>query len=127
MRTDAQRIAKYEARMVATLIDPVRTAVNADQKANYAIYATEWYEIQVRLMEELGIAAVPIIQYAAYTAFAGELYHLTKHFSGATLAQAWVDLVAKWSDVAHLGTAAGAILNAIALDVFHLDVAPITP
>lgn len=127
MRTDAQRISKYNLRMSATLIDPVRTAVNADQKANYASYATEWYEIQVRLMEELGIAAVPIIQYAAYTAFAGELYHLTKHFSGQTLAAAWANLVSKWSDTAHLGTSAGAILNAIAIDVFHLDVAPITP
>ena len=127
MKTDAQRIARYNARMSATLLDPVRAAVNAEQKANFATYITEFYPIQVALREELGIAGVPIIQYAAYEAFAGELYHLTKTFKGQTLAVAWPNLVAKWSDTAHLGTGSATILNAIALDVFHLDVAPITP
>ena len=127
MRTDEQRIARYNARMSATLLDPVRVALVEAQKAHYAAYATEYVPLQMALREQLGEAGVSIIETAAYEAFAGELYHLTKHFSGFQLAAAWADLVTKWSDAAHLGAGATMILNGIALNVFHMSVAPITP
>jgi len=113
--------------MQATLLDPVRLAVIETQKANFATYATEYVPLQIALREQLGEAGIPLIQYAAYEAFAGELYHLTKTISGHSLADAWADLVTKWSDEAHLGASAAPYLNGIALNVFHMDVAPITP
>jgi hypothetical protein len=127
MRTDAQCIARYEARMNATLIDPVRTATNAAAKANYAAYASEYYGYQVAMHEEISAVGVPVIQWASYEAFLGEVFHAYKHFSGETFVNQANILVAKWSDVAHLGTAARAILMAIVLDVFHSSVAPTTP
>ena len=122
-----KRIARYNARMVAANIDPVRLAVITAQKANFAAYATEYTEIQTRLRDALGSYGIPVIQYAAYEAFAGQLYHLTKKFTGLTLTAAWTQLVDKWSDDAHLGTGSSVFLNMIVVDVFHLTVAPITP
>ena len=133
MRTDAQRIARYNARMSATLLDPVRLAVITTQKARFAAYATEWVPLQQDLNTLLSNIGIPIIRFAAYTAFAGEIYHLTKHFQGQTLADACNVLVDKWSDVAHLGEAGTdtslvlPTLQAILSNVFHMMVAPVTP
>jgi hypothetical protein len=127
MKTDAQRIARYNARMASALIDPVRVAVNPTQLANFAAYATNWVPLQIALNDLLSSGGIPIIQFGAYTAYAGELYHLTRSFTGATLADAFVTLKAKWSDSAHLGASASTMLNAIGVQVFHIDVVPITP
>ena len=133
MRTDAQRIARYNARMSASLLDPVRLAVITAQKAHFAAYATEWVPIQEALNTLLSNIGIPIFRFAAYTAFAGEIYHLTKHFQGQTLADACNIIVAKWSDVAHLGETGTdtslvlPTLQAILNDVFHMTTAPITP
>jgi hypothetical protein len=113
--------------MTATQLDPVRLAVITQQKQNFATYAHDWVPIQVALTDFLGASGVPIIAFAIYTAFAGEVYHATKHFSGGSLLTEVDTLVAKYSDDAHLGATAAANLTGIRSQVFHLDAAPITP
>jgi len=85
VRTAAQRIAHYNARMQSTLIDPVLTAVNAAAAANFTAYAIDFVPKQsaARLvMDSDGILGPIRFLYEAYN---GELYGLTKRFSGTAL------------------------------------------
>lgn len=120
MRTDQQRSAKYLARMVSTNIDPVIAAVNQKAAANFTTYIMEFWPNQQTLRGLLNDAGLTTIEFGAYEAYHGELYHLTKVTAGATLlimAQALID---KWSDTAHLGAGAAPLLTLIAQDVYHL-------
>jgi hypothetical protein len=121
MRTAAQRIAKYNARMVSSLVDPVLSAVNSQASANFLAYLANFYPNQLALRAILNDEDVPIIQYAPYEAFHGELFHLSQSFAGPALQTAFCNLVAKWMDTAHLGAGAEAILTRIGVDVYHLD------
>ena len=120
MRTAAQRIAKYRARMVSSCIDPTLSAINAAQLANYTQYLLDFYPNQVQLRNLLDAAGLQPIEYGAYEAYHGELYGLTKRFSGASLVAAKETLVAKWSDTQHIGSAAATLLNQIADVVYHI-------
>jgi hypothetical protein len=85
MRTAAQRIAHYNARMQSTLIDPVLTAVNAAAVANYTAYAIDFVPKQSQaraLFDSDGLMGPIRLLYEAYV---GELYGLTKRFSGSAL------------------------------------------
>lgn len=85
MRTAAQRIAHYNARMQSTLIDPVLASVNAAAVANYTAYAIEFVPLQdqaTTVMDSDGILGPVRLMYHAYN---GELYGLTKRFKGTAL------------------------------------------
>ena len=122
MRTAEQRIAKYNARMVSSLLDPVRTAVNAEQQANFASYATVFVPAQEKLRTLLNAAGINPARFAPYEAFNGEMYHLTKVCSGAAAIAAGGGLVGRYAHASRLGIGAAALLKAIALDVWSITI-----
>lgn len=120
MRTAAQRIAKYQARMVSTLLDPVRTALQAQQQANYASYATDYVPKQQALRALLDAKGIDTAQYIFYEAYAGELYHVWKTSSGASAIVAATAIQGRWAHASRLGVGAAAFLKTIAVDVFSI-------
>jgi hypothetical protein len=120
MRTAAQRIAKYNARMLSSLVDPTLSAVNAQQQANFAIYQQDFYPKQVQLRSILSGYSMPAPMIFGFEAFHGELYHLSKVASGDILLAGATMLVTKWSDTAHLGAGNADVLKAIALAIYTL-------
>lgn len=121
MRTDAQRIARYEARMLSSLIDPTLAAVNAKAAVNFATYATDFYPNQVALRALLNAAGILPIKFGAYEAFHGQLYKLSRTCAGPSLAAAAAILIDKWSDASHLGAGAIALLTQVANDIYHVS------
>ena len=121
MRTTAQRIAAYEARMLSSLVDPVLSAVSTLAVANYSAYVNVFVPNQVALRAILNDEGVQIIDFGPYEAFHGELFHLDQQFSGPALQAAYCILVAKWADTAHLGAAAQTILERIGADIYTLE------
>lgn len=82
MRSAAQRIAAYDARMQSSQIDPVLTAMNAQQMANFHAYVADWYPLQQTLrgwLDAQGFTGNVAFQYEAC---AGECYHAYTHFAG---------------------------------------------
>jgi hypothetical protein len=121
MKTDAQRIAKYNARMLSSLLDPTVAAVSALATANYNSYITDFYPNQLALRALLSAAGILPIRFAAYEAYHGELYHLSKVCTGDAFVAAVTILVAKWADTQHLGAGAATLLNQIAEDIYHVS------
>ena len=121
MRSTAQRIAAYNARMQSSLIDPTLSAKAALQQANFEAYANDFVAKQVQLRAILNDEDVKVIEVGAYEAFHGELYQLSKQFSGATAQTEFCILVAKWADTAHLGASAQSVLERIGADLYSLD------
>lgn len=117
MRTAAQRIAKYEARMQSTQIDPVLANINVQQMANFAIYELDFYPRQVKLRDILDTQVLLPSQYIRYEAFAGEMYALIRRSTGAAAVQEATVLVAKYT-----GPCPAPVLKAIALTVFGITV-----
>jgi len=119
MRTAAQRIAAYNARMLSSLIDPVLSAVNTQQQANFADYASDFVPKQDQLHAILNGLGVAHVYWFAYEAFHNELYHLNKHFSGAAAIAYATTLAAKYVDPA-FGTLVLANLQTIANDIYGI-------
>jgi hypothetical protein len=122
MRTAKQRIDKYNARMVSSQLDPVRAAATAAAQANYAGYATEFVPYQEKLRVELAKAGIDTAQFVFYEAFNGELYHLWKTTSGASLIKAAGVLVGRWGHTSRLGVGALPLLKSLADAVFSIVV-----
>jgi hypothetical protein len=120
MRTAQQRIAKYNARMLSSLIDPTLSAMQAIQAANFTAYELDFYPKQVAFRAVLATYSMPTPQIAAYEAFHGELYHLARVTDGIMLTAAVTVLVAKWVDAAFLGAGSAAVLKDIANTVYGL-------
>jgi hypothetical protein len=120
MKTEAQRRAHYEARMLTTLIDPTLSATSAKQAENYAAYLLDFYPNQVQMRTLLSAAGILPMRFGAYEAFHGELYHLYRVCTGDSLVNAAVILIDKWSDTAHLGAGAVTLLNQICTVVYHI-------
>ena len=118
MKTDAQRIAHYNNRMLSTIVDPVLAAVNSKAAANYGTYVTDFYPKQLALRAILAALPIPTTAYAAYEAYTGELYHLSKVCTGPALAFNAQILKVKWASAPFLGPTAGPALIQIALDLF---------
>jgi hypothetical protein len=118
MRTDAQRIAAYNARMLSSLVDPSIAAKQSLAVANFGAYATNWYPKQQTLRGILDAAGIATPQYFGYEAFAGEMYHVSKVSSGASAVIMGSALVAKY--VAMFLVAA--TLKKIALDCFTITI-----
>jgi len=121
MRTTAQRIAHYNARMLSSLIDPVLSAVSTLAQTNYAAYVNLFVPKQEALRVILNDEGVAVIDFVAYEAFHGELYALSTRFAGPALQAAFCILVAKWADTAHLDAAAQTILERIGADIYTLE------
>jgi hypothetical protein len=120
MRTAAQRIAKYNARMVSSQLDPVRAALVANQQANYAGYATEFVPYQQKLRVELATLGIDPAQFVFYEAWNGQVYHAWKTTSGASLIKAVAAINGRWAHASRLGTAKAATLVALALAVWNI-------
>jgi hypothetical protein len=113
--------AAYEARMLSSLIDPTLSARVTSQVANFNTYVNEFHPNRVAMRAILAEEGVPIIQIAAYEAFHGSLFHLSKVTSGPALQDAFENLVIQWSSTARLGATATPILRRIGVDVYHLS------
>lgn len=122
MKTAAQRIAHYEARMVSSLIDPVLAAVNATAVENFTTHAIDFVPKQEKLRIILDAAGVATTLIPAYEAFHGKLFHLFKTVTGASLTAAATYLVAQYKAPAMLGAGAEATLKKIALDIYGVTV-----
>jgi len=122
MRTAEQRIAKYNARMVSSLIDPTLTAVNTQQQANFAAYEQDFYPKQVQLRAILSAYSMPQPMIAGFEAFHGEIYHLYRSVSGTLLTAGCQVITTKWADSAHLGVGNKPILIEICLDIYGVTV-----
>lgn len=122
MRSAAERIAKYNARMQSSLIDPTLSAVNAVQQANFAAYENDFYPLQVAARAVLGSYSIPAPMYLGFEAFLGELYGLSKRFTGIGLTAAAQVVTTKWADAAHLGVGNKPVLVDIADTCFGLVV-----
>lgn len=120
MKTLQQRIAHYDARMQSSLIDPVLTARNAAAVANFTTYAVDFYPKQQALRAILVATATPTSDYAAYEAFHGKLYHLSKTTSGLGLVTVATVLIAYWKAPARLGAGAEATLKLIAGTIYAI-------
>jgi len=93
----AKRIEHYNNRMVSSQIDPVLAATNAAQKTNFAEYVTDYVPKQMLVHQYLdGQGALPA-EYFNYNAYAGEIYHVSEHFSGAGAVAAASDFVIKYT------------------------------
>lgn len=85
MRTAAQRIAHYNARMVSSLIDPVLTSMQTQQSANFTAYAVDFVPKQDQLRSILNGAGVSASMVFLYEAYHNELYGAYRRFAGAAL------------------------------------------
>ena len=99
MRSAAQRIAAYDARMVSSLIDPVLTAVEEQQKANFASYVADYYPYQVALRGWLDTQAFGGTTVFVYESFNNELYSAHRRFSGLAEVGMFTVLVDKYEDL----------------------------
>lgn len=118
MRSAAQRIAAYNARMQSTLIDPALTAVNAQAQANYASYMADYYPYQVSLRAWLDTQAIGGAAAFIYEAFNNEMYSAYRRFSGTAFVTMATVLVDKYEDLG----AARADLIALTLAVWSIVV-----
>ena len=106
--------------MVSSLIDPVLSQVNTKAAVNFGIYVMDFVPNQIALRVHLCDAGLTSIEFGAYEAYHGELYHLTKVCSGVSLVTMAQALIDKWSDSAHLGSGAAPLLAEIATDIYHI-------
>lgn len=120
MRTDAQRMAAYERRMLSTQIDPVLLVKNAAACVNFGAYTIDFVPNQTQMRVLLSDAGILPVKFGAYEAFHGKLYHLTKVCTGPALVAAAQILIDVWSDAGHLGAGAAVLLAQIAGDVYHI-------
>ena len=116
MKTDAQRIAAFNARMLSSLIDPTLSAVATMAVANYAAHATDFYPKQQALRAILDAAGIATSQYFGYEAYNNELYHISKVASGASAILMATAMHAKYVSYFY----ATATLKAIALTVYSI-------
>jgi hypothetical protein len=118
MRTDAQRIAAYNARMLSSLVDPTIAAKQALAVAGFGAYATDFYPKQQQLRVLLDGWGISTPAYFGYEAFNGEMYHLSKVASGPSAVLMATALVAKYVSMFLVA----ANLKAICLDIYSITV-----
>lgn len=119
MRSEAQRVAAYNARMQSTQVDPVLTAVNAAQMASFAAYVAEWYPMQVSLRAWMDALPVAPVNAFIWEACAAESYAIYRRFSGGSALAQGTTLKAKYVSLG-LG---GANVSAMMLAVFNWIIA----
>jgi hypothetical protein len=122
MRTLAQRIAKYNAKTLNSITDPVLTAVQAQQVDNFTTYEMSFYPRQVQLRTILDSVGLSTSKFAGFEAFHGELYHLYKTASGPSLTASAIILVTKWSSTPFLGAGNASVLKTICLSIYGITI-----
>jgi len=85
MRTAAQRIAHYNARMSSSLIDPVLANVESIAEANYLVHAMDITSKQIDTVAVLDTDGIGAAFRFLYMAYSNQLYHLSKFYSGTAL------------------------------------------
>ena len=118
MKTDAQRIAHYNARMLSSLIDPTLSAMQTAAVANYSAYVTDFYPYQQDLRVMLNALGIPTTTYFLYEAFNGEMYHVSKVATGASAVVMGGAIVAKYTTMG----GAAATLKSIAVSLYNIIV-----
>ena len=81
----AIRIAKFNARMVSSLIDPVLANVQALAQANYTVHALDITQKQIDTVSVLDLDGIGAAFRFLYIAYSNKLYHLKKFYSGTAL------------------------------------------
>jgi len=97
MRTSAQRIAAYNARMQSSQLDPVRTATASLMAQNFGAYVNDFVPKQQELRSYMDGQGYSSPDYFAYEAYNGELYHVWKTFSGAAAVAEGTVIEAKYA------------------------------
>jgi hypothetical protein len=82
--------------MQSTLIDPVLSAMQAQQQANFSAYITQFYPYQVELRNWLDSKGIIGIAAFKYEALNGETYREWRKFSGDSRIAALTALKAKY-------------------------------
>lgn len=118
MKSAADRIAHFNARMQSSQIDPALVAVNVMQMANHTAHVEFFYPKQLLLRDYLNTAGLTGPAAFQYEAFNSEMYRAYRSFSGPALVAEGVVLKAKY---VALGLAA-LDLSAIALQVWGVIV-----
>lgn len=98
MQSAAQRIAHYNARMQSSLIDPVLSAVSAQQQANFAAYAIDFLPYQQALRAWLNAGGYSTFTFFAWEALNGECYRAHRSTSGSAEVAEFVALQVKYAD-----------------------------
>jgi len=118
MRTDKQRIAKYNAKTDPVIVRRKIAAMLPIMKANYAAYVDEIVPVEEAVRAVLDQEKVQVIQ-VLYFAFARQLWKYKKRYSGATLV-----LMAQSRKDQWLGRGLDdRVLRRLALDVFGIVLA----
>lgn len=99
MKSAAQRIAHYNARMQSSLVDPVLSAVSVQQQANYAAYAVDFYPFQTLLRNWLNTEGIGVFDYFRWEALNGECYRAYRSTSGAAAIFEFTALQVKYIDM----------------------------
>jgi hypothetical protein len=119
MKTDAQRIAAYNARMLSSLIDPTIAARQATAVARFGAYASAFYPKQQALRTLLNGWGITTPVYFQYEAFNSEIYHVFRVAGASPSAVVMATaLVAKYTSF----FLAAAKLKEIALTVWGITV-----
>jgi len=118
-RTDADRIAAYDAKVVPTTVGLKIAARLAGMKSDYAVFANDFVAMQLLVRTELGTdATIFPITYGMYYAYASQLWKLK-----ITTTQPAVDAVAQiLKDHWGLRGAQLLMLVQIAVNVFTITV-----
>ena len=119
MRTDAQRIAKYNARMLSSLIDPTLSVMFTQQKANYAAHTSAFYIKQQALRVILNSMAIAPWAVFGIEAWNAEMYKYSKQYAGALFDARALMLCNKWGDASHLGAPLRPVLVDISLALYN--------
>jgi len=82
--------------MQQSLIDPVLTAVNAQQLQNYQDYAIEFQPFQTELRNWLNAQGISSLLYFTWEALNGECYRAWRNFAGPSREAEFVVLQGKY-------------------------------
>lgn len=90
-RTDAQRVAAYDAKTAPTTVGLKIAARLSGMKSDFAVFANDFVAMQLLVRTELGtLATIFPIQYGIYYAYASQLWKLN-----TTTTQPAVDAMAQ--------------------------------
>jgi hypothetical protein len=106
--------------MVSSLLDPARAATTTLAQANYSAYATDFVPKQIALRALLDAAGLNPAVFGAYEAYSGQLYHLYRTTSGASLIAAAGVVKGHWMSASRLGAGSEALLKSIAQTVYNI-------
>ncbi len=97
MRTDAQRIARYDDKSNPVTVAPIVTAQLPTMKSNFSGKAQSLADIEISIQNSLNAAGLPTIQYPFYLNFGREMWALgVRGVSGTSYIQMCQSLKEKY-------------------------------